>query len=78
MKDIDPDSWMLVITVGFFVTVWTLVVVIVAVVLPNALHLKTPWPLVALAWVAPVLPYLWKRLRSSGLLSVRPVTSTED
>jgi len=63
MGSIDQSVGMMFITVAFILTTWTLVVVAVTVILPHAFHLKTPWPVVALAWVAPILPYLSKRLR---------------
>jgi hypothetical protein len=64
MRVIDTGSWMLIITVAFILTLWTIVVLIIAVIVPYAFQLRTPWRLVALAWVAPILPYLSRRLRS--------------
>jgi len=66
-RGIDQSSGMMLITVAFILTSWTLAVVLITVVLPHAFNLNTPWPVVALAWVAPILalggPYLWKRIR---------------
>jgi hypothetical protein len=67
MRGIDQSRGMMLITVAFIVTSWTLAVVVMTVILPHLFHLNVPWPVVALAWVAPVLalggPYLSKRLR---------------
>jgi hypothetical protein len=66
-RGLDQSLGMMLITVAFIFTSWTLAVVVIMVILPHAFHLNTPWPLVALMWVAPILalggPYLWKRLR---------------
>jgi hypothetical protein len=67
MRGIDQSVGMMLITVAFILTSWTLAVVVMMVILPHAFHLHMPWPAVALAWVAPILalggPYLWKLLR---------------
>jgi hypothetical protein len=63
MRGVDQSFGMMLITVAFILTSWTLAVVVMTVILPRAFHLNTPWPAVALAWVAPSLPYFWKRLR---------------
>jgi len=67
MRGIDQSFVMMLISVAFILTSWTLAVVVMTLILPRAFHLNTPWPVVALAWVAPILalggPYLWKRLR---------------
>jgi hypothetical protein len=63
IKAIDISWMMLVITVAFILTAWTMIVVVVTLILPHAFHLNTTWPVAALAWVAPILPYLSKRLR---------------
>ena len=77
MKDIGTSSFVLVMTGVYILIAWTLIVVVVAVVLPQGFDLKTPWSLVALAWFAPFLafggpslwkrgPSLWKRRRSNA------------
>jgi hypothetical protein len=65
---------MMFITLAFILAAWTLAVIVVTVILPHAFHLKTLWPLVALAWVAPTLPSLSKRFKS--ILSMRQATPT--
>jgi hypothetical protein len=70
MKDIRTSSFVLVMTGVYILIAWTLIVVVVAVVLPQGLDLKTPWSLVALAWFTPFLALggssLWKRRRSNA------------
>jgi hypothetical protein len=72
MRALDPSRSMLVITVAFILTAWTLVIVSVTVILPHILRLKAPWSIVVLAWVSPLLalggPHLWRRMRSLVLL----------
>jgi hypothetical protein len=73
IRGIDPSVGMMLITLAFILAAWTLAVVVVTVTLPHAFHSKTHWPLVALVWVAPTLPSLSRRLRST-VLRIRRVT----